>query len=137
MFLLWNKLPTARKLYVPTAVKLCLTLIQLYTLTVIQLWLTQQNAVHIWVTVCLTWHGDIAGSAAAEGADEHLPWYRTAMMWICGIEKHEEPVMTEEERKAFEAKQISLDEDPYWKKIVNINALTLMVVATFIWGFFY
>ena len=66
-----------------------------------------------------------------------IPIWKKIGMWICGIEKTDQPEMTEEERQALEEKQTSLDEDPFWKKVVSINAIVLMVVAVFFWAFFY
>ena len=69
--------------------------------------------------------------------DEKQPWYKTAMQWICGIEKHEEHVLTPEEEEAIKRKQTSLEEDPFHKKLCNVNAIVLMTVTVFFWGFFY
>lgn len=68
---------------------------------------------------------------------DHIPWWKKIILWVCGIEKHDEPELTEEERLAFEAKQTSLEEDPFWSKVVSVNAIMLMVVAVFFWAFFY
>lgn len=68
---------------------------------------------------------------------EKIPCWKTAGMWICGIEKQDQPELTAEEKAAIEAKQTSLEEDPFWKKFTNINGLCLCVVAVFFWGFFY
>ena len=66
-----------------------------------------------------------------------LPCWRNAINWICGIEKHEEPVLSEEEKRIIEEKQTSLYEVPKWKKICDANAIMLMFVAIFLWAFFY
>jgi hypothetical protein len=71
------------------------------------------------------------------GYDGKQPWYKTCMMWVCGIEKREEHVLTPEEQEAIKRKQTSLAEDPLYKKICNINAIVLMTVTVFFWGFFY
>ena len=69
--------------------------------------------------------------------DDDVPCWKTALQWICGVEKHDEPELTEEEMKAIAAKQNSLHEDPLWNKVSNVNALILMVVAVFFFAFFY
>ncbi|KAL5015928.1 hypothetical protein ScPMuIL_005517 [Solemya velum] len=71
-------------------------------------------------------------------ADWHeVPWYKKGIQWICGIEKmHGEDEMTEEQRIAFEKKQNSIHETTVWKRVLNINAVILMVFAVFLWGFY-
>ena len=69
--------------------------------------------------------------------EEDLPWYKVCCQWVCGIEKQEEHVLTPEEIEAIEKKQTSLDEKPLYKKLCNINAIVLMTVTVFFWGFFY
>ena len=69
--------------------------------------------------------------------EEKIPCWKSAGMWICGIEKNEAPELTPEELKAIEESQTSLEEDPFWKKFTNVNALVLCVVGVFFWGFFY
>ena len=44
--------------------------------------------------------------------------------------------MTDEEKKELEKKQTSLDEVPLYWRICNVNAIVLMSVALFVWGFF-
>lgn len=68
---------------------------------------------------------------------ESQPWYNKAGQWICGIEKHDdEPVMTPEELKAFEKKQQSIHETKTWRIALNANAVLLMTLAVFLWGFY-
>lgn len=66
-----------------------------------------------------------------------IPWYAKAFKWICGIEKmDEEKQLTDEERKAIEAKQNSIHETKRWRMILNVNAMLLMTLAVFLWGFY-
>jgi len=68
---------------------------------------------------------------------EDQPWYNKACQWICGIEKHDDqPVMTPEQQKDFEKKQQSIHETKSWRIILNVNAVLLMTLAVFLWGFF-
>ncbi|XP_013421876.1 sodium/glucose cotransporter 4 isoform X2 [Lingula anatina] len=72
------------------------------------------------------------------GPEESLPWYRTAINWICGIEKmvgHEHD-LTAEELENLEAKKNSIHENPTARRFLNVNAIILMTVAAFFWGFF-
>ena len=69
--------------------------------------------------------------------EEGQAWYKTACQWICGIEQVEEKhEMTEDEKRAFERKQQSIHETGKAKIVLNVNALLLMTLAVFIWGFY-
>ena len=48
----------------------------------------------------------------------------------------QEPELTEEEKRAIEAKQNSIHEKRLWKIVLNINAILLMTLAIFLWGFY-
>ena len=37
----------------------------------------------------------------------------------------------------MEANHTSLEEKPFWKRVINFNAIALMTVAIFFWAFFY
>jgi hypothetical protein len=59
-----------------------------------------------------------------------------ALSWICGIEKHPELELTDEEKAELMKNQTSLDEVPLHKKLCNGNALALMTFAIVFWVFF-
>ncbi|XP_041348144.1 sodium/glucose cotransporter 4-like [Gigantopelta aegis] len=65
-----------------------------------------------------------------------LPWYKKAFEWVCGIEKMGAVKLTPEQTKALEAKQTSIHESKAWRRVLNINAVILMTLAVFVWGFF-
>uniref|UniRef100_A0A672KL38 Solute carrier family 5 member 9 n=1 Tax=Sinocyclocheilus grahami TaxID=75366 RepID=A0A672KL38_SINGR len=44
--------------------------------------------------------------------------------------------MSEEEQKALERKLTSIEEDHTWKTVCNVNALILLTVNVFLWGYF-
>ncbi|BFZ18210.1 hypothetical protein BsWGS_21249 [Bradybaena similaris] len=68
---------------------------------------------------------------------DSLPWYKKACQWICGIEKmSEEHQMTDAEMRAIEEKQTSIYETHTGKWVLNINAIFLMTLAAFVWGFY-
>lgn len=72
----------------------------------------------------------------AESAPE--PWYRVAFNWICGIEKMKDAKeLTEEEKMALALKATDISEKKKWRIILNINAILLIVLTTFILGFYY
>lgn len=46
------------------------------------------------------------------------------------------PQLSEAERKEIEKKDTSIHEEPKWRAVTNANAVILMVLAVFFWGFF-
>lgn len=72
-----------------------------------------------------------------EAYSADLPWYKKAFQWICGIEKMtDHPQLTDEEIRALEEKQNSIYEKKIWKMVLNVNAVFLMTLAVFLWGFY-
>ncbi|KAL3858076.1 hypothetical protein ACJMK2_012690 [Sinanodonta woodiana] len=66
-----------------------------------------------------------------------LPWYKKACMWICGIEKmDEQPKMTKENMRILEMKQCSIYEAKWPRMVLNINAIILIAIAIFLFGFY-
>lgn len=74
-----------------------------------------------------------------DGEDTKLPWWKNTFNWVCGIEKQNnrpEDEISEEERKTKEAALLSIEEEPRWKRYLNINAMILITITVFLWGFF-
>lgn len=46
------------------------------------------------------------------------------------------PSPTQEEVAAAARQLEDISEDPSWARVVNLNALLMMTVATFFWGFY-
>lgn len=65
-----------------------------------------------------------------------LSWWKKTCFWLCGLSIHEEPELTEEENYAIQEGLTSIEEEPLWKNMCNINALILLVVNVFCWGYF-
>jgi hypothetical protein len=67
-----------------------------------------------------------------------LPWYKKMCQWICGIEHMtgQQNQMTEAEMNALEEKQTSIHEEAGIRRFLNINAVVLMTLAVFLWGFY-
>ena len=69
--------------------------------------------------------------------EEGQPVYKTVLQWVCGVEKMEESLeITEEQRKVLEHKQNSIHETKTQKFVTSINAVILMTLAIFLWGFY-
>ncbi|XP_057211787.1 sodium/glucose cotransporter 4 isoform X6 [Triplophysa rosa] len=71
------------------------------------------------------------------GMDGSTPaWWKRAGMWLCGISNVAKPEMSEEEQKALEKKLTNIEEHHTWKTVSNINAIILLTINVFLWGYF-
>ncbi|XP_060592183.1 sodium/glucose cotransporter 4-like isoform X3 [Ruditapes philippinarum] len=81
---------------------------------------------------------------ALEHAQKHatheqkeLPGWRRVVYIICGYESPKPPEeVTAEEHKERERQLTSIEEHPKWKWFVNINAIFLMTIGIFLWGYY-
>ena len=58
---------------------------------------------------------------------------------FCGVSRGgagSPPSPTQEETAAAARRLEDISEDPRWARVVNLNALLMMAVATFLWGFY-
>lgn len=66
---------------------------------------------------------------------DHLPdsWWQRAALWLCGLtgsySGSVSPVIENSELN-------SLKEKPFWRRVCNVNALLLVTVNVFLWGYF-
>ncbi|KAH3830210.1 sodium/glucose cotransporter 4-like [Dreissena polymorpha] len=66
-----------------------------------------------------------------------LPTWRRVLYVVCGYESpHTQQMVTEEEKLAQHKLLTSIEEKPRWKLFVNINAVVLMLIGMFLWGFY-
>ncbi|XP_023689201.1 sodium/glucose cotransporter 2 isoform X1 [Paramormyrops kingsleyae] len=56
--------------------------------------------------------------------------------WFCGVSSTQTPEPTEQEAVESSDRLPSITEDPKWQHVVNSNALIMMAVAIFMWGYF-
>ncbi|XP_043770766.1 sodium/glucose cotransporter 2 isoform X1 [Cervus elaphus] len=64
---------------------------------------------------------------------------RQCLLWFCGVSRGgagSPPRPTQEETAAAARQLEDISEDPHWARVVNLNALLMMAVATFLWGFY-
>ncbi|EDM17183.1 solute carrier family 5 (sodium/glucose cotransporter), member 2, isoform CRA_a [Rattus norvegicus] len=63
---------------------------------------------------------------------------RQCLLWFCGMSKSGSgsPPPTTEEVAATTRRLEDISEDPSWARVVNLNALLMMTVAVFLWGFY-
>ncbi|MBZ3878678.1 Sodium/nucleoside cotransporter [Sciurus carolinensis] len=61
------------------------------------------------------------------------------LLWFCGMSRGRAggpPPPTQQEVAAAARQLEDIKEDPSWARVVNLNALLMMTVATFFWGFY-
>uniref|UniRef100_A0A8C0YBA7 Solute carrier family 5 member 9 n=1 Tax=Cyprinus carpio carpio TaxID=630221 RepID=A0A8C0YBA7_CYPCA len=71
-----------------------------------------------------------------EQHEDTSAWWKRAGMWLCGLSHVAKQEMSEEEQKALERKLTSIEEGHTWKTVCNVNALILLTVNVFLWGYF-
>ncbi|XP_038618653.1 sodium/glucose cotransporter 2 [Tachyglossus aculeatus] len=65
--------------------------------------------------------------------------FRRCLLWFCGLAGAETggpPPPSPEEVAAAMAKLEDISEEPRWARLVNLNAVIMMAVAIFLWGFY-
>lgn len=65
--------------------------------------------------------------------------FRRCLLWFCGMSgggAGSPPAPTQEEAAAAARQLEDISEDSSWARVVNVNALLMMAVATFFWGFY-
>lgn len=71
-----------------------------------------------------------------EAAVEAGPCWKRTGMWLCGLSGPEKKKLTLEEKHALELKLTSIEEEPIWRNVCNANALILLSINIFMWGYF-
>uniref|UniRef100_A0A8C4YIP4 Solute carrier family 5 member 9 n=1 Tax=Gopherus evgoodei TaxID=1825980 RepID=A0A8C4YIP4_9SAUR len=64
------------------------------------------------------------------------PCWRKLYFWFCGISSSPGPTLTKEEKAVLERKLTSIVEKPLSKTVCNINAIILLAINVFLWGYF-
>ncbi|XP_015272183.1 PREDICTED: sodium/glucose cotransporter 1-like isoform X5 [Gekko japonicus] len=71
-----------------------------------------------------------------EISDRQVSCFRRAFNWFCGLDDQKGPKLSKEEEAALQMKLTDTSEDPFWKRVVNINGIILLCVAVFCHGYF-
>lgn len=66
------------------------------------------------------------------GETKQRPWYKKALLWICGIEGHVSTVSTV---KPTHDQYLSLSEKRVWRIICDVSAVILMAIGVFMFVF--
>nr|XP_020669193.1 sodium/glucose cotransporter 2 [Pogona vitticeps] len=61
---------------------------------------------------------------------------RQCLAWFCGMNSQEQPEPSPEEKAEALKRLTDITEHPIWKRVVDINALIMMAVASFLWGYY-
>ncbi|NXQ28118.1 SC5A9 protein, partial [Alaudala cheleensis] len=77
---------------------------------------------------------------AASGDEEEpaakVPWWKMLYLWFCGLPTSPTPSLSQEEKAALEQRLTSIEEKPLWRHVCNVNAILLLAVNIFLWGYF-
>lgn len=63
-------------------------------------------------------------------------WGQRLWRWLCGLSGAPEQALSPAEKAALEQKLTSIAEEPLWRSVCNINAVVLLAVNVFLWGYF-
>ncbi|XP_078074675.1 sodium/glucose cotransporter 4 [Mustelus asterias] len=76
----------------------------------------------------------------AENEDLHeaveLPRWKKILFCLCSLRVQQKQELTEEEKVALQKRLTSIEEKPLWRKVCNINAIILLAINVFFWGYF-
>uniref|UniRef100_A0A4W4DV18 Solute carrier family 5 member 9 n=1 Tax=Electrophorus electricus TaxID=8005 RepID=A0A4W4DV18_ELEEL len=123
-----------------TAVSLCTDPIPEQHLVRLTWWTrhSQQPRVELydpWACLSTPMNPDSAALGSEQRRDRPACW-RRAGMWLCGLSEGSRPQLSSEEQQALEKKLSSIEEEPIWRNVCNVNALILLTVNVFLWGYF-
>ncbi|KAJ8779602.1 hypothetical protein J1605_012486 [Eschrichtius robustus] len=63
-------------------------------------------------------------------------WGQLLWGWLCGLSRAPERALSPTEKAALEQKLTSIEEEPLWRSVCNVNAILLLAVNIFLWGYF-
>ncbi|KAF6345659.1 solute carrier family 5 member 9 [Rhinolophus ferrumequinum] len=63
-------------------------------------------------------------------------WGKLLWGWFCGLSGAPEQALSPAEKAALEQKLTSIEEKPFWRSVCNVNAILLLTINVFLWGYF-
>ncbi|NWI03126.1 SC5A9 protein, partial [Tichodroma muraria] len=79
---------------------------------------------------------ETAASGDEEEAAAKPPCWKMVYLWFCGLPTGPKPTLSQEERAALEQRLTSIEEEPLWKIVCDVNAILLLAVSVFLWAYF-
>ncbi|XP_074077593.1 sodium/glucose cotransporter 4 isoform X2 [Macrotis lagotis] len=64
------------------------------------------------------------------------PCWKKVYFWFCGLSSAPTPILSPAEKAAMERKLTSIEETPLWRRVCDINAILLLAINIFLWGYF-
>ncbi|XP_004869353.1 sodium/glucose cotransporter 4 [Heterocephalus glaber] len=86
--------------------------------------------------------GGVTAGNGSQGPDQPgapalcRSWGRLLWGRLCGLSGAPGQVLSPIEKAALEQKLTSMEEEPLWRSICNINAILLLAISIFLWGYF-
>ncbi|KAF3819860.1 hypothetical protein GH733_015369 [Mirounga leonina] len=84
--------------------------------------------------------GDGGRESSNQGQDQHgaprRRWGRLLWDWFCGLAGHPEPTLSPEEMATHQWELTSIAEEPLWRSVCDVNAILLLAINIFLWGYF-
>lgn len=65
----------------------------------------------------------------------HRSWAQRLWGWLCGFPGMEQS-LSPAEKAALQQKLTSIEEPPLWRRVCNLNAILLLAINIFFWGYF-
>ncbi|XP_021485047.1 sodium/glucose cotransporter 4 [Meriones unguiculatus] len=66
----------------------------------------------------------------------HRSWGKWLWNWFCGLSGASQQARGPAEEVVLEQTLTSIEEEPFWRRICNINAIVLLAINIFLWGYF-
>lgn len=66
----------------------------------------------------------------------HRSWGKWLWNWFCGLSGAPQQALSPAEKAVLEQKLTSIEEEPLWRYVCNINAIILLAINIFLWGYF-
>ncbi|XP_028368919.1 sodium/glucose cotransporter 4 [Phyllostomus discolor] len=63
-------------------------------------------------------------------------WGKLLWGWLCGLSGAPQQALSPAEKAALEQKLTSIKEEPLWRSVCNVNAVLLLAINVFLWGYF-
>ncbi|MEE6495454.1 hypothetical protein FKM82_002058 [Ascaphus truei] len=77
----------------------------------------------------------LEGQNVKSQAPAHSLW-KKVYFWFCGISSHPEVQISKEEQQTLQRKLTNIEEKPFWRRVCDINAVVLIAINVFLWGYF-